>query len=167
VNGGVLNALYLVAEAYEKGSGVEKDDVKATKYYEAAAMTGDPLSQFKLGYRLLRGLGCKQNITRAFSMQLESAQQNFAPAMHNVADHYFNGIGVPQSFENAAKWFEKAATEGNVPESGINLAVMYKDGLGVQHDPKKAIEILARFAPYHAPSQQLLLEFKAEANIII
>lgn len=162
MNGGVLNALYLIADAYEKGLGVEKDDVKASQYYEAAAMTGDPLSQFKLGYRLLRGIGCKQDVTRAFEMQLESASQNFAPAMHNVADHYFNGIGVAQNFTTAAKWFEKAAMEGPVAESGVNLACMYKDGLGVEQDLNKAIEILSRFAPDHLPSRQLLQEFQED-----
>lgn len=162
MNGGVLNAVYLVAEAFEKGLGVEKDDVKATQYFEAAAMTGDPIAQFKLGYRLLRGLGCKQNIARAFEMQLESASQNFGPAMHNVADHYFNGIGVAQSYITAAKWFEKAAIEEHVVESGFNLACMYKDGLGVEQDPKKAIEILSRFAPEHLPSWQLLQDIQEE-----
>ncbi|WP_288264747.1 tetratricopeptide repeat protein [uncultured Dialister sp.] len=50
---------------------------------------------------------------------------------------YENGRGVEQSYEKAAKWYQKAADQGDAVAQ-YNLGTMYKNGLGVEQSYKKA-----------------------------
>ena len=46
---------------------------------------------------------------------------------------YHNGQGVPQDYEEAAKWYRLAAEQGNA-RAQFNLGVMYENGEGVAQD---------------------------------
>ena len=50
---------------------------------------------------------------------------------------YVNGRGVPQDYATAAKWFTKAAEQGDAGAQAA-LGVMYADGQGVPQDYVKA-----------------------------
>ena len=50
---------------------------------------------------------------------------------------YYKGIGVPQDKVEAAKWFLKAAEQGNA-EAQLNIGLMYDNGEGVQQDKMEA-----------------------------
>ena len=43
---------------------------------------------------------------------------------------YLDGLGVPQDFAEALKWFQKAAELDNAAAQH-NLGLMYEEGLGV------------------------------------
>lgn len=68
-------------------------------------------------------------------------------AQHDLALAYVNGRGVPQNYEIAAGWFEKAAAAG-LERAQFNLAVLYENALGVPQDLKRAFEL------YHAAAEQ-------------
>ena len=43
----------------------------------------------------------------------KAAEQGLANAQFNLGVMYHKGRGVPQSYEEAAKWFRKAAEQGD------------------------------------------------------
>ncbi|MCI0400399.1 MAG: sel1 repeat family protein [Gammaproteobacteria bacterium] len=54
-------------------------------------------------------------------------------AEYYLAVMYANGQGVEQNFEEAAKWYRKAAEHG-IPQAQYRLANLYVDGKGVPQD---------------------------------
>ena len=59
-----------------------------------------------------------------------------------IRDRYRDGEVVPQDYQTAAKWFELAATQGNIT-SQINIGVLYYNGQGVPQDFQTAIKWFA------------------------
>ena len=56
---------------------------------------------------------------------------------HNLAFCYENGQGLKQDYEEAVKWYQKAAQQGNV-NAMRNLARCYRHGHGVEKNNVKA-----------------------------
>jgi localization factor PodJL len=76
-----------------------------------------------------------------------------AMAQHDLALAYVDGRGVPQNYEIAAAWFEKAAAAG-LERSQFNLAVLYENALGVPQDFKRAFDLYKAAAEQgFAPAQ--------------
>jgi TPR repeat protein len=65
------------------------------------------------------------------------ADRGYAPVQAALGTMYFHGIGEPQNYARAEFWFEKASDQLN-PYALFNLAVMYRDGLGVELDASQA-----------------------------
>ncbi len=73
------------------------------------------------------------------SAEAEAFKGN-AEAQHDLAVIYTAGRdNVPQNFERAAYWFEKASNQG-IANARYNLGVLYHQGLGVDQDLEKAID---------------------------
>jgi hypothetical protein len=62
-------------------------------------------------------------------------------AQYNLALLYLDGHGVPQSTEEAANWFRRAA-EQDYTEAQHNLGAMYGSGQGVKRDYVQAYKWL-------------------------
>jgi TPR repeat protein len=58
-------------------------------------------------------------------------------AMYFVAMMHLNGQGVPQSYEEAGKWFRRAA-EQRIPQAQHKLAELYFNGQGLPRDYEQA-----------------------------
>ena len=52
---------------------------------------------------------------------------------------YAEGEGVEQDYTEAAKWFRKAAEQGDAVAQ-YTLGIMYSEGEGVSQDYKKAVK---------------------------
>ena len=66
------------------------------------------------------------------------------------------GIGLPQSYSNAASWYVKAADQG-VLNAQYNLGVMYYKGEGVDQDYALALTCFEKAAAQgHANAQDLV-----------
>lgn len=52
---------------------------------------------------------------------------------------YGNGNGVLKNYNEAVKWYQKAAEQGNAMAQ-YNLGVMYANGMGVEGELKIAVE---------------------------
>ena len=50
---------------------------------------------------------------------------------------YASGKGAWQDYDEALRWFRKAAEQGS-PEGQYNLGLMYRQGLGVQKNEREA-----------------------------
>ncbi len=65
------------------------------------------------------------------------AEHGGAEAQYDRARQYANGEGVPQSYEEAVKWYLKAA-EQNHALAEFNLGILYASGHGVTRDDPAA-----------------------------
>ena len=68
----------------------------------------------------------------------ERARDEDPTAQNQVGAYFYDGDGVPQSYEEAAKWYRLAA-EQDEPWAMTNLAVLYERGYGVDQDLDQAV----------------------------
>ena len=81
------------------------------------------------------------------------AEDGNAEAQTNLGLCYLKGEGVTQSFEDAAKWFDKSANQ-NDAEGQYLLACLYSKGKGVQVNSQKSFNLLMESAQQgHADAQ--------------
>lgn len=89
------------------------------------------------------------------------AAQGDAVSQVDLGDIYYNGNGVPKSYEKAAYWFEKSAQQGDA-EGQNNLAVLYRDGKGVEKSIEKSIYWLKKAVAQNNAMAQVSLGFAYE-----
>lgn len=70
----------------------------------------------------------------------EATEDNDTYAMYNLGIMYFSGELGKVNYEEAAKWYEKAANLG-LKQAQYNLGTMYDRGQGVKQNFKKAMEL--------------------------
>lgn len=129
-----------------KGKGVNPTPSKAvaTRPAKPASATAPskPVPRPETGYA-----GTSASVAPA-SDEAETLKNipEYAAALQGSASHqtwigwlYFSGNqGVPQNYASAAKWFMKAALQGDA-NAQRNLGVMYKNGTGVPQDFEASI----------------------------
>lgn len=74
----------------------------------------------------------------AFKLFQKSAEYMNAQAQYNLGRCYENGIGVFQSYERAAFWYNKAAVSGQ-PQAQYRLGLCYFEGQGVAQSYENSI----------------------------
>ncbi len=79
----------------------------------------------------------KEKIT--FENLIDKANQGDIKAQFTVAKCYENGQTVEQDFEEAFKWYTKAAEQGEV-SSQYSLGVCYAYGIGVEQNDEEAVK---------------------------
>jgi TPR repeat protein len=72
---------------------------------------------------------------------LKATAQGHATAMNNIGFLYQNGLGVAQSYAEAAKWYRQGATGGDF-RAQFHLGYLYDQGLGVPHDENMARQLM-------------------------
>lgn len=72
------------------------------------------------------------------SLQTKAAQGD-AEAQVSLGRLYRHGLGVPQDFQEAVKWYRKAADQGNA-EAQFRLGMLYEFGRGVPRDFVQAVK---------------------------
>lgn len=124
--------------------GQDPPDVEeAANWFREAAIQGVPGAQYNLGVLYERGLGVRQDETRALLWYHSAAEQGHPLAQYNLGILYAAGRAVPLSYAEAAVWFERAAARG-VPAAAYNLAVLLEGGLGRTRDMEQAMAYYAR-----------------------
>src|ERR1700685_31171 len=68
-----------------------------------------------------------------------SAEQGDINAQRELGYRYSSGIGVPQNYTEAAKWYRQAADRGD-PGAQVWLGLAYAYGQGVPQDDAKSVE---------------------------
>ena len=139
-----------VGYRYANGNGVNKDAVKALKWYLKAAEQGQPRAQYLLALMYDTGLGpVEKNKASSLSWLRKSADQGYAKAQFLLGLYYSNGLGVPKDKTIAFSYYKKAAEQGDAVAQH-NLACMLEEGIGVE---KNEVEAYAYFE-LAAASQQ-------------
>jgi hypothetical protein len=96
----------------------------------------------------------------ASTADLAAAQD--ADAQYNLGELYKDGRGVPQDYAEAARWFRKAADQGNA-EAQNNLGELSKDGRGVPQDYAEAARWFRKAADQgHADAQNWIRQLSAK-----
>lgn len=106
-----------------------QDFASALLWYNRSAKQGDPVAQDGLGYLYLSGQGVKKDEKLANIYFRKSAEQGYADGQFYLGKSLLNA----RQYKEGAYWSEKAARQGNV-DAQFNMALLYKDGLGVKQD---------------------------------
>ena len=90
---------------------------------------------------LQRGLGTKGWLQERVARQArwrEAVAQNNAKAMVLLGECYEGGVGVPQNYAEAMRWYRQAADAGN-SWAMTNIGWLYANGKGVPQDYAEAM----------------------------
>ena len=134
-------AMDRIAELYNEGLGVPKDDAIAYKWYKKSAEAGFPEGMNDFAFICHWGQtpsGTPDN-QQALEWFKKAGDAGFFNAYNQVGWFYQNGIGTYQNYTEAIRWYEKAANHG-VLDGFNNLAWLYDHGMGVAHNHNKAME---------------------------
>jgi TPR repeat protein len=135
---------------YEKGLGVPKDGSIAMSWYRQAAedlisRSASPSNMLKL----LNSVQSSKEINDRLILSIRSsAEADNHEAQYYLAEMYYEGKYMPQSYSEAVAWFEKCGSisedngqQGNCLDA---LGKMYLQGQGVTRDPAKAAQYFQR-----------------------
>lgn len=137
-DGKIMTAAILANADYEK-----QNVKKGVKLLKDAAKTSAQAKYFLAGlYEVGKGVG--KDMATAVDYMTQAAEAGYGPAECGLADMYFEGRGVEQSYEKAIEWYAKAMAQGQLTENAAKrYASCYENGWGgVEEDKEKAEEIL-------------------------
>lgn len=87
---------------------------------------------------------------------VKSLSRGLAEAQNTMGWHYYHGDGVKRDYEEAFKWFQKAANLGE-PSAQFNIGMMYASGTGTKQDFAEAAKWYRKAADQGKTSAQLNL----------
>ena len=144
-----------LAELYQNGWGVEKNEAKALELLGAAAEKKNPLAQYLLGERAYKGENPKYE--DAFAWFSNAAEGGYPQAQYMTGFMLMQGQGTPRSVPLAIKFFRDAAEKEHTAAQYV-LGQIYWKGLGVPVDKKAGEKWLLRAAQNGNASAKALLE---------
>lgn len=162
-NRGSVDALYNIAQLYEKGLGTTPSIDLAVKYYQRAADLGHARAQKQIGDILYSGAeGVEQDRVQAAHYYYLSAVQGVPDAQNNLGIMHEEGIGVVQDLVKAVKWYKEAAQNGHV-EAIYNLALMVESGKGCVKNKAEAYRLFRAASTLgHVMSRERLIDLGLE-----
>jgi uncharacterized protein len=131
---GDSEAQYQLGRHFDYGWGVERDALKAAKWYEKAAIQSHIEAQHSLGLlHTHAGNYVFSDPGMSVKWFRAAAEQGHPSSQHCLAIAYEEGNGVIRNYSEAAKWYQKAAFQGDMIAMH-GLAGLYARGLGVPKD---------------------------------
>jgi TPR repeat protein len=82
----------------------------------------------------------RANYQTALKVWMAQAELGDADAQNYVGEIYLKGLGTDPDYAKSAEWFGKAAAQGS-RRARINLGYQYEQGLGVQMDLARALNL--------------------------
>jgi TPR repeat protein len=114
-----------------------------------------PQEQYEQGQRYLKGEGVPQDNALAFQCFCLAAS-TLASAQLSLGDMHASGMAPKSDDKKAVRWYQKAATKGNV-DALAALGACHEQGRGVEKDCQKAAELYEKAAQQgHAGSKNKL-----------
>ncbi len=129
VDKGFNQAKLFMANIYEDGEVLEKDEKKAFEYYTELANCG--LYERYLANCYQNGIGVSIDKKKAFDLYQTAALKDDFEAMYQLACIYDYGWGVEENKQSAFEWYLKAASFGH-PMALHNAGISYIYGEGVE-----------------------------------
>jgi TPR repeat protein len=138
---GVALAQNNLGAMYGEGRGVPKDEVAAARWYAAAAAQGQSTAQANLGWFFWRGivfrrdpaeaeryfrLSAAQGDQEGLTGLKELASSDVIGAQVSLGDLYYNGTGVSRDYDEAMRWWLRAAGSPNT--TLLSAVAKYKVG---------------------------------------
>ena len=144
---------------YTNGKGVVQDDAEAARWVHEAAAQGNAEAQYRLGGMYCNGKGVAWDDAEAAKWFRKAAKQGHGAAQLSLGLMYqfgvgvvpnplryplrfflwFIGMNVAQDYAKAARWYRKAAKQGDAMAQS-NLGAMYTEGYGVAQDYAEAAQ---------------------------
>ena len=103
--------------------------------------TGSPRAGFDDGMTATK----RGDYRAAYEIWLPLAERGDMRAQYNLGVLYDQGVGVPQNFPEAARWYLAAAQKGHT-DAAANLGYAYEQGRGVAQDFGEAAKWYRRAA---------------------
>lgn len=137
-DGKVMEAAIIANSSYAK-----HNMKKGINLLNDAAET-NPQAMYLLGVLYEAGEGMDGDMNKAVSYMKKAADMGYGPAECAIADMYYEGRGVEQSYEKAVEWYAKADGQGRLNENAAKrYAACYENGWGgLASDKDKAGELL-------------------------
>ena len=90
----------------------------------------------------------------------QDAENGSAEAQNNLGQIYVQGKKVSQDFQEAVKWFQKAADQG-LARAQLALGLMYGQGLGVTENETESMRLIRKAADQgFMPAMQVLSQIE-------
>ena len=88
--------------------------------------------------------GVKVDAAQAFTFFLKACNGGHATGCGNLANQYYNGLGVTEDRARAVQFYQRACDLGSVPGC-VDLGVIYRDAKGVKvKNPTYAAQLFQR-----------------------
>lgn len=136
---GNRDASFQLAQAYENGTGTERDLLAALDHYRAAVKIDNALNDRMLFQQTEGGpwVGRSEEIKRL----MELAESGDILAQYLIGKYFDHGDGVPQNSSAAIYWYTRAAEQGH-ESANLTLGYFYCRGIGVERDAETAERFL-------------------------
>lgn len=92
-----------------------------------------------------------QKLAQAAQVARKAAEQGNGDAEVALGSLYVHGLGVPQDYREALRWFQKSADQGD-PSGQYHVGVMYLNGNAVTQDYPRAISLFRSAASQGYPT---------------
>ncbi len=119
--------MFKIAQMYDEGRGVDRNETQAIRRYKEAAEAGNTLSMTMLGTMYAEGRIFAQNETQAFRLFKTAAEAGDSSGMANLGRMYDKGRGVAQNDAEAARWLLLSIQNGE--RSPIENVSSYSPGV--------------------------------------
>ncbi|MCL2742522.1 MAG: sel1 repeat family protein [Planctomycetaceae bacterium] len=154
---GLAEAQYQLGVFYSNGTGVHQNYAEGIKWFSKAAEQKYTPAQKALdaAYGFVYGFPLYED---SGTVLREAAENGDVQSQFRLGSAYDAGIGVPQDYSEAVKWYTKAAEQGGGEGKGAcaknMLGYIYLRGHGVDKDEVKALSLFMEAAEdgcSHAP----------------
>lgn len=134
-------------ETIELSSGIAAFEAKefrrAWQLLQPLAEGGAPEALYRCGIMLQNGLGVIARPEHAAAMMRDAADQQYPLAQHSLGIMHLFGEGVEQNSTEAIRLLELAGSSG-LAGAWTTLAMIYRDGMGVDADPERERDYLSK-----------------------
>jgi TPR repeat protein len=141
---GDANALSALGLMALDGRGLAKDQAQGRAWLEAAAAKGEPVASYNVALLNL-STGSPTDLPRAVELLRKAAEAEIGDAQHGLGVLYLQGRGVTRNPAEAARWFQRAARNGNLAGE-VEHAILLFNGEGVRADEALAAKGFRRAA---------------------
>ena len=131
-----------MGEHYYYGLTIDQDYREAKRYFEEAVLDLDDIAINLLGNIYRDGNDLEVDKEKAFESYKAAANLDNDDAMFNLATAHLLGEGTAKDESMAFFWMEKASHGLYLVEPLLELSLMYRDGIGKESNPEKALEYL-------------------------
>lgn len=141
---GHLDAMVLLGEdhSFDDNLGIvtNRDKQKGFQLIKKAADRGHLIATYYLGALYHNGIGVEIDTEQAIELYHKAADRGCIHAQVLLAQEYLTEGGLlPVDYHQSAKYSLLGAAQGSI-KSKLILALLYRDGLGVQRDLKKSLD---------------------------
>ncbi len=119
---------------------VDGDYAQSFEIVSRLSKAGDMDAQHLLAYHYENGFGTAKNIATAIDLYARAGAKGQIDAQFALGELAFAGGTAKQDYDRALGWYSMAATQGHL-RAKVRMGYMYAEGLGVNLNLTKAIEL--------------------------